>query len=439
MFLSAWGKQAIGIFYVSLVVVLWVSSSEIIQSIFQNDDFDHPFFLTYYSTALFLVYLPFFGRLFLNQCMAYYHGSDVDPLYTALAPSSPDSYRAVYPPLRTHDDDDIGSPPSPPNPSIECVEMLSHNQSFDYDDDDVGTEHDDSDDNNARVDGTSSTSPLQSCYNTLCISSLYDANKFDLWQTLKLSMLFCPIWFSMNYTFNLSLNMTSVASNTCLSTMSGPFSLLLSRCLLHTHLSFYNLGGVAVTLLGAVFVGYLDQNPADDDNDHGSLLGDALALLSAFMYGCYVTLIKYKIQDESSVNMFLFFALLGLINVVCLWPFLFILHYTHYEQFQWPPPNILGLLTLNGLISVASDYFWAQSILYTSPVVATVGLSMMMPVAMIADEVFRGEKHSVLYWSGSMFVMCGFILVNLDFKKQHQTDAILVQDDNANDSEKETH
>ena len=171
--------------------------------------------------------------------------------------------------------------------------------------------------------------------------------------------------------------------------------------------------------MGSVFIGYLDDNNSDNA---GSLLGDILALLSAFIYGCYVTLIKYKIKDESSVNMFLFFGLLGCINVLTLWPFLIILDALKYELFAWPAPDILLLLILNGLISVGSDYFWAQSILYTSPVVATVGLSLMMPIAMIADEIFRNEKHSVLYWSGSLFVMCGFILVNLDFKKQNESD-----------------
>merc|ERR1712048_616887 len=201
--------------------------------------------------------------------------------------------------------------------------------------------------------------------------------------------------------------------------MSGPFSLLLCRCLLGTKLSFCNLSGVLLTLFGAVFIGYLDDANADG-GEHSTLWGDALALISAFVYGCYVVFIKLKIENESSVNMFLFFAGIGAINALTLWPFLFILDALHLEAFAWPSADILGLLTLNGLISVGRDYFWAQSILFTSPVVATVGLSMMMPVAMIADEIFRGQRHSALYWMGSLLVMLGFILVNLDFKQQQE-------------------
>jgi len=40
--------------------------------------------------------------------------------------------------------------------------------------------------------------------------------------------MFCPLWFAANYCFNLSLGLTSVASNTILSTTSGIFTLVLS-------------------------------------------------------------------------------------------------------------------------------------------------------------------------------------------------------------------
>ena len=118
--------------------------------------------------------------------------------------------------------------------------------------------------------------------------------------------------------------------------------------------------------------------------------------------------------------MFLFFALIGLINVCSLWPIIIIWDLLEIEQFEWPNSNVLFLLTINGLVSVFSDYFWAQAILLTSPVVATVGLSLMMPMAMIADEIFRGETHSLLYWVGALFVTIGFICVNWDFKKKEE-------------------
>eukprot|EP01084_Bolivina_argentea_P000558 1048_1 len=372
------------------------------------------FFLTYFSTALFMIYCPFFIRLSINSCKPYCNDThNIDPsLYTSLsstADSSPTPNAKAYASLSaSHNKTDDCSASETENCLTQCAEYA----------------HDDTDTLSSDEDEDDTGSSCTFTYDSLCIPSLTKMNKLSFAETLKLSFIFCPIWFVMNYTFNLSLNMTSVASNTIISTMSGPFSLILSKCLLHTKLSFCNLSGVLVTMLGAVFIAYLDAYGTQNDDDVAHpMWGDALALISAFIYGIYVTLIKYKIKDESSVNMFLFFGLLGLINVITLWPLLIFLDVIKYEMFVWPSNTILLLLTINGLISVASDYFWAQSILYTSPVVATVGISLMMPVAMIADEIFRNERHSFLYWSGAIFVMVGFILVNLDFKHQHDEES----------------
>ena len=53
------GKRAIGVVCIVLVVLLWVGSSELIQLIFDNSRFrfESPLFLTFYSTALFSIYL----------------------------------------------------------------------------------------------------------------------------------------------------------------------------------------------------------------------------------------------------------------------------------------------------------------------------------------------------------------------------------------------
>jgi hypothetical protein len=54
-------QHAAGLACLAAVVVIWVTSSEVIQYIFDNIDFSKPFFLTFYSTSLFSLYL--FGFL----------------------------------------------------------------------------------------------------------------------------------------------------------------------------------------------------------------------------------------------------------------------------------------------------------------------------------------------------------------------------------------
>lgn len=66
------------------------------------------------------------------------------------------------------------------------------------------------------------------------------------------------------------------------------------------------------------------------------MLGDALALISAFFGAVCVILLKVRIKDESRVDMQLFFGLVGLFNLLLLWPIGLILHLTGAEYFGLP-------------------------------------------------------------------------------------------------------
>ena len=59
MKLSRW---VLGVTLLIGVVIIWVGSSVLMQYIFLEQDFPHPFFLTYFSTSLFSLYL--FGFAF---------------------------------------------------------------------------------------------------------------------------------------------------------------------------------------------------------------------------------------------------------------------------------------------------------------------------------------------------------------------------------------
>ena len=80
-----------------------------------------------------------------------------------------------------------------------------------------------------------------------------------------------------------------------------------------------------------------------------------------------------------------------------------------------PSWTVMGYLVLNGLIgTVLSDYLWMLSVLLTSPVVATLGLSLTIPGSMLADFVIHQSRFSWLYVLGSILVLMGFVVVNTD-------------------------
>jgi hypothetical protein len=80
---------------------------------------------------------------------------------------------------------------------------------------------------------------------------------------------------------------------------------------------------------------------------------------------------------------------------------------------------VLGLIVLKGLVdNVLSDYLWARAVLLTSPAVATVGLSLTIPMA-IASELLLPPQWMLATAPPSSLdlvacgcVVAGFVTIN---------------------------
>ncbi|KCV70608.1 hypothetical protein, variant [Fonticula alba] len=254
--------------------------------------------------------------------------------------------------------------------------------------------------------------------------------KLTMRETAHLAILFCLLWFGANYTANASLAYTSVSSSMIFSTTSGMWTLLFGALARVDFLSIGKFSSVLAVLGGVVMVALTDAS--GDTSGSGSsgsgaplppnpLLGDLLALGGAILYGLYIVLLKLRIGHEERMNSQLFFAFVGLFNVLLLWPLLLIAHYTGLEPFELPPTSLVfWALILNGLLgTVASDFLWLRAMLMTSPVIVTLGLSLTIPGALLAEALiaaFGGSGVSIpdswVYWMGVVLVMIGFVAVN---------------------------
>ncbi|KAK0533573.1 hypothetical protein OC834_002176 [Tilletia horrida] len=278
-------------------------------------------------------------------------------------------------------------------------------------------------------------------------------------ETAVLAAQFTLVWFIANWSLNAGLGLTSVASGTTLSSASGFFTLGLGAIFGVERFTFSKLGAVTISFVGVVLVTRADSAALVTDTAvsaslsprGGALdftasapinapLGDFLAILSAFSYAVYVTLLKLKIGSEDRISMPLFFGFVGAINILCLWPFGVLLHLTGVERFQWPRDALTwagvftnmvitfisyvassGFWNLHSNLSLLkesppppySDFAYLLAMLKSSPLVATVGLSLTIPLA-LAGDVLRGSHSGGWLGSvGSIMVLFSFVAIGL--------------------------
>jgi solute carrier family 35 protein F5 len=163
-------------------------------------------------------------------------------------------------------------------------------------------------------------------------------------ETTWLSLEFCLLWFAAKYFVTACLEYTSVASFTILTSTSSIWTLLLGAIFGVEQFSVKKFIGVLASLTGIMLISSVDLAGDNDDNrgkfPHKSqrevAIGDAMAFISAVLYGMYAIIMKSRIDNEDRVNMPLFFGMTGLLNLIFLWPGFLILHCTGVEKFELP-------------------------------------------------------------------------------------------------------
>ena len=77
------------------------------------------------------------------------------------------------------------------------------------------------------------------------------------------------------------------------------------------------------------------------------------------------------------------------------------------------------LLSAGLFDNVLSDYLWARAVLLIGPTIATVGLSVQIPLAVVAEMLLRSPpwlrspSSAVLILVGALAVIAGFLGVTL--------------------------
>ncbi|BDA40677.1 Solute carrier family 35 member F5 [Coccomyxa sp. Obi] len=238
-------------------------------------------------------------------------------------------------------------------------------------------------------------------------------------QVLAAAAVVAPLWFAAQYTFNVSLSETTVTSNTILASTSSLFTYALA-CLLFLEVFLVSkLAFIVLCMAGTALVTIADARQADSGKTN-SVGGDLLVLLSGLCYAAYTIAIRKMLQDDNSLTMMLFFGCVGFLNAACLAPVLIILRVGGFVQTAGLTLRIIGLTICKGLFdNVLSDYLWARAVLLIGPTVATVGLSMQVPFAVVLDAIFKqpawlsSASSAALTFVGAALVLTGFFGINV--------------------------
>lgn len=249
-------------------------------------------------------------------------------------------------------------------------------------------------------------------------------------ETAKLAFTFCFLWFIANYCVNASLDYTSVASATILSSMSGFFTLAVGRLFRVEILTTMKIAAVLTSFVGVVLVSLSDMSEANINAITGPkpALGDFLALVSALFYALYVILLKVRIGSESRIDMQLFFGFVGLFNVLSCWPLGIMLHWSGIEPFELPTnrKEVIAIF-INMFITLSSDFIYVLAMLKTTPLVVTVGLSLTIPLAVIGDFILnRPSRIQVI--GGALLVLVSFIAIGYEGAQTRETDEALAEE-----------
>ncbi|KAI9801537.1 MAG: hypothetical protein M1825_003216 [Sarcosagium campestre] len=404
---GGFARRTLGLILLLVTVVLWTSSNFLASYMFADNTYSKPYFVTYLDTGCFALSL-------IPTCLKRAHDYGYRESWAMLSQA-------------------WGSWRSRPQDETSVQMTREEQRSFlkpDDDDDEAVDQGDRSPWTRSSLAPMNVEDQMGNSELSAALTSSDDDSKMSIKETARLSFEFCLVWFVANYLAIACLEYTTVASTTILTSTSSIWTLLFSTLARIERFTLAKVMGVMASLVGIILISTVDIS-GDNDESRGSFphkthfqlaLGDSMAFLSAVMYGIYTVLMKKRIGDEGRVSMPIFFGLVGLFNVLFLWPGFIILHYTKVEPFELPPTRrIWTVILINSVTSLLSDVCWAYAMLLTSPLLVTVGLSLTIPLSLIGQMVLESQYSSAAYWVGAGIVVLSFVFVNRESRKEGES------------------
>jgi drug/metabolite transporter (DMT)-like permease len=146
-----------------------------------------------------------------------------------------------------------------------------------------------------------------------------------------------------------------------------------------------------------------------------SFLGDILCLLGAAFSGFFqVTYKQHLSPHRHNTTEFAQTAvgLIGIFTFLVCWIPIPILHLIGWEPFQMPDLHTFGLMSLIGILSAISNACFTPLIALISPLFASVGTMLQIPMVAITDWIVQGKPITFGLMMGSIAICVGFFMLS---------------------------
>mmetsp|Transcript_40655 Transcript_40655/g.107491 ORF Transcript_40655/g.107491 Transcript_40655/m.107491 type:complete len:393 (-) Transcript_40655:239-1417(-) len=240
----------------------------------------------------------------------------------------------------------------------------------------------------------------------------------SLASVVKLSATVGLLWLCSAAIFNISLEYTSVATNTVLSSTTSVFTFLLSLLICKDTFRWSSLGAAVLSLLGCSVVACQVPQNIQEDAVTNSVLGDVLALTSAGMFALSSVLLRRFAPEDLDLGSYM--GVTGLIALGLAPGLLYAAHVRGLEQFSLPERATLAALIVNALFGCTlANYLYNSALLLLSPLVANICLSLSIPVSALMDEALLGQHRFSATWAlGAAVTTLGAVIAALDLSEK---------------------
>ncbi|XP_076349778.1 solute carrier family 35 member F3-like [Tachypleus tridentatus] len=239
-----------------------------------------------------------------------------------------------------------------------------------------------------------------------CINELHEKG-FTAAQFFGRCSLFCLLWVVTNYMLIYSLGILDTTDVMALYSSNVSFIYLLSWVVLHQQFVGIRIVAVILCNTGIALLAYMDGV-----TETPTLGGVVLASAAAAGSAVYKVFLKKLIGDVTSGQLSIFFTLIGLLNLLVMWPFFISLHLTHIETIHW---NKLPWAPLGGaaILSLVANLIGNFGIVFTYEVFLTLGLVLAIPASAVIDIYIYGVVFKGMKLAGILLIVTGFLLVLL--------------------------